>query len=119
MVITGGEEGYFVPRSERRLTVSPRDHLRFLNAVAGIDQQSIDDLTRNNEGAYTIISMNITSGNGYKTYQKYTGENAREEALAQATLLTRTSMDIASDAIHLATVYRAYDPQGKYIGGAE
>lgn len=39
-----------------------------------------------------------------------------EEALAEARKLTREAMPLASDS-SIATVYYAYDPKGKYLGG--
>lgn len=118
MTITGGSEGgYSVPRSERRYTVSPRDHLRFVNAAVGMCDQSIDDLTVNTEGAYTIIGVAIKDDNPYSVDKRCTGENARERALAEATQLTGLNINLAGTDVHLATIYFVYDPQGKYIGG--
>ena len=74
--------------------------------------QRIADLKRSDAGKYKVIGIDKFDGGDWVQ-----GEfDTPKEALEIARKLTEEAMRYASDS-SIATVYYAYDPAGRYLGG--
>jgi hypothetical protein len=72
----------------------------------------VAELRKSEAGKYKVIGIDKFDGGDW-VHAEY---DSAEEALKTARELTRDAMSSASDA-SIATVYYAYTPSGKYLGG--
>jgi len=72
----------------------------------------VAELRKSGAGKYKVIGIDKFDGEDW-VHAEY---DSAEEALKTARELTRDAMSSASDA-SIATVYYAYAPSGKYLGG--
>ena len=103
-----------------------QEHRDILERVAEESGSKIERLIAQHKAKVIKIMKMRKSDNGkYRVLgvDKYDGEHwlhgeyeTAEQAVAEARRLTKDDMDLVSHAA-IATIWYAYDPEGKYIGG--
>lgn len=76
------------------------------------EHQRIVGLRKSGTGKYKVLGIDKFDGTDWVHGEYKTAKKALEEARK----MTKEAMDSASDS-SIATVYYAYDPSGKYLGG--
>ena len=76
------------------------------------ERAQVGKMRKSEEGKYTVIALDKYDGNNW-IHGSYETES---QALKEAREMTKDAMGSATDA-DVATIYHAYDPRGKYLGG--
>ena len=74
--------------------------------------QRVAEMRKSNAGKYKVLGIDKFDGSDW-VHGEYDTEDM---ALWEARKMTKEAMSSASD-FSVATVYYAYDPQGRYLGG--
>ena len=113
----GQDPSFIVIPTEYGTTVleKSREHRRLiLSELSGSDAnvQRVREMRESGSGKYRVLGVDKFGGSDWVESEHDTAD----EALREAIRLTRESMPLASGP-DIATVFYAYDPQGKYLGG--
>ena len=74
--------------------------------------QRVARMKKSDAGKYKVLGIDKFDGSDW-VHGEY---NTADEALREARKMTKEAMGLASGS-SIATVYYAYDPQGRYLGG--